>query len=232
MSKFSDYNSIVVLTGAGISAESGLKTFRDNDGLWEGHRVEDVATPEAFQRNPKLVHTFYNLRRKQLLEEAEANLAHLALAKFESSYKGDFLLITQNVDNLHEQAGSKNLKHMHGELLSALCTSCKTNTSWSEDTTSSTPCPNCGDTGNMRPDIVWFGEMPLYMDEIEDALAQAELFVSIGTSGVVYPAAGFVQMAKFSGAKTIELNLENTLNSHFDESYSGPATELVPRFFV
>jgi len=232
MKTFKEYERIVILTGAGISAESGLKTFRDNDGLWEGHHVEEVATPEAFARNPELVHTFYNLRRAQLLGEAKPNAAHKALANFERVFKGEFLLITQNVDNLHEQAGSQNIRHMHGELLSARCTACGSSSEWRTDTSNATTCPNCGSLGSMRPDIVWFREMPLFMDEIEHALSGADLFVSIGTSGVVYPAAGFVQMAKYSGADTIELNLENTANPNFSESYSGLATELVPTFFA
>jgi NAD-dependent deacetylase len=232
MKTFSEYNNIVVLTGAGISAESGLKTFRDNDGLWEGHRVEDVATPEAFAKNPELVHTFYNLRRNQLLNEAKPNAAHAALAQFEQAYSGEFLLVTQNVDNLHEQAGSKQLKHMHGELLSARCTSCSQSMAWEQNTTLQTECPNCKSIGTLRPNIVWFGEIPLHMNDIEQALSNADLFVSIGTSGVVYPAAGFVQMAKSCGARTVELNLENTHNSYFDEAYAGTATDLVSQFFI
>src|SRR5688572_11753045 len=193
------YASIVVLTGAGISAESGIKTFRDNNGLWENHRVEDVCTPEAFTRNPELVQQFYNARRRQLVAEAKPNPAHAALADFERNFGGDFILITQNVDDLHERAGSRNLRHMHGELLKARCSKTQIVVPWTANITADTPCPCCSKTGLLRPHIVWFGEMPLFMDEIEAALSRCDLFVSIGTSGQVYPAAGFVQMAAAYG---------------------------------
>ncbi len=229
----SNYRSIVVLTGAGISAESGLKTFRDSGGLWEGHRVEDVATPEAFSRSAETVHRFYNMRRKQLLESAEPNTAHKALADFEKSYDGDFLLVTQNVDNLHEQGGSENILHMHGELLKIRCKKTGAVYETVDPTDESTVCNCCGTPGNLRPHIVWFGEIPMYMESIEKAIQQCDLFVSIGTSGQVYPAAGFVQQAKYGGATTVEVNLEPCEGySRFDHAYYGPATEVVSAFFA
>ena len=211
--------NVVVLTGAGVSAESGLKTFRDNNGLWEEHRVEDVATPEAFERDPDLVYRFYNLRREQLQAEAvKPNAAHQALAALEA-YLGDhFMLVTQNVDNLHERAGSERVIHMHGELMSARCTQSGRAHVWSESFDAHTACPCCRPASAMRPDIVWFGEMPMKMDTIIHALANADYFVSIGTSGQVYPAAGFVQMAYENGAQTIELNLEQSHGSANFES--------------
>lgn len=224
----------IVLTGAGISAESGIKTFRDHNGLWENHRIEDVATPEAFSRNPALVQQFYNLRRAQLLSPAvQPNAAHLALAEFEKNFAGEFLLVTQNVDNLHERAGSQNLRHMHGELLKARCNHCAGIVPWLADIELLSPCPRCHRSGGLRPHIVWFGEMPLYMQEIYDALRQCDLFVSIGTSGHVYPAAGFVEQARNAGARTVELNLEPSAgHSFFDESYQGLASILIPEFFA
>lgn len=228
-----DFQSVVVLTGAGISAESGLKTFRDNDGLWEGHPVEQVATPEAFATNPQMVQKFYNARRKQLCGgEVHPNTAHTALAVFESAFVGDFILVTQNVDNLHQRAGSQNVLPMHGELTKARCLACDAILEWLQDIEINSVCSQCGKGDSLRPHIVWFGEIPLYMDEIERALAQCDLFVSIGTSGVVYPAAGFQQLAKYAGAKTVELNLEpgNTA-SQFDEVIYGHATQVVPDFF-
>ena len=221
---------IVVLTGAGISAESGLATFRGEDGLWEGHRVEDVATPEAFRRDPALVHKFYNARRAQLAE-VQPNAAHLALARLETEWPGKFLLVTQNVDNLHERAGSTRLIHMHGENTAAWCLACDRRTAWLESMSETSECLECGAVGQLRPNIVWFGEMPYDMDRIEQALRQCDLFVSIGTSGAVYPAAGFVQTARYCGAKTLEMNLEPSLGSiYFDESRIGPAGELVPQW--
>lgn len=230
--KAKDYKHIVVLTGAGVSAESGLKTFRDNDGLWENHRVEDVATPEAYQRNPKLVQRFYNDRRTQLLQQAQPNAAHIALGHFEKHFKGEFLLVTQNVDNLHEQGGSKNLIHMHGELLKARCPNSEQVVQCDFDLGPETTCRCCPTPHPLRPHIVWFGEMPLQMDEIETALCQCDLFVSIGTSGNVYPAAGFVELAASMGATCVELNLEPSQNSkRFDVSLQGEASQLVPDFF-
>lgn len=223
--------NIVVLTGAGISAESGLKTFRDNNGLWENHRVEDVATPEAFVRNPELVYRFYNLRRQQLqAKEVAPNLAHEALATLESSPSVNFLLVTQNVDNLHERAGSERILHMHGELLSAKCERTHKAETWKQDLTAANLCHCCAPASAMRPDIVWFGEMPYHMDEIFAALSNADIFIAIGTSGNVYPAAGFVQEAALNGAHTIEVNLEpSAVQSHFDEQYYGLASIEVPK---
>jgi NAD-dependent deacetylase len=222
-----NYKKIVVLTGAGISQESGIKTFRDQNGLWEDHKIEDVASPEGFNRNPQLVYEFYNLRRKQL-EEVGPNLAHIALAKFESSYPDNFCLITQNVDDLHERAGTNNLYHMHGELKKMRCEICgETSTSLSK-VDHLVSCPSCNVTGRMRPHIVWFGEMPLYMSEIENELKLCDLFISIGTSNNVYPAANFVSIAKDFGAKAIEVNYERTQLGHlFDEHYYGKASETV-----
>ncbi|HVU30628.1 MAG TPA: NAD-dependent deacylase [Sphingomicrobium sp.] len=222
--------NILILTGAGISAESGLSTFRGPDGLWEGHRVEDVATPEAFERDPSLVHAFYNARRARLFE-VEPNAAHLALARLEQEWPGEFLLVTQNVDNLHERAGSKKLIHMHGENTKGWCLQCGDRFSWEAPMGTELECPSCGQAGKVRPDIVWFGEMPYEMERIEAALRNFDMFVSIGTSGAVYPAAGFVQNATYHGAKTLEMNLEPSLGSvFFSESRIGPAGELVPEW--
>lgn len=225
-------NTIVVLTGAGCSAESGLKTFRDNDGLWEEHRVEEVATPEAFLANPDLVYRFYNARRTQLLEDdVQPNAAHKAIAELEKRFKGDFLLVTQNVDNLHERAGSRNILHMHGDLLTARCTNTHQvfDAHYQYDGTS--PCPCCKPASPIRPNIVWFGEMPMYMDEIYEKVWNADLFLSIGTSGNVYPAAGFVQEANRNGAHSVELNLEpSNGESAFAEKHYGPASEVVPQY--
>lgn len=223
--------SIVILTGAGISRESGLATFRDADGVWAKIRLEDVATPEAFARDPARVHAFYNARRAQLRDPAiQPNAAHLALAELESRWPGDVLLVTQNVDDLHARAGSRNLLPMHGELLKARCLRCQAVQDWAEDLSAATACPACGAAGGMRPHIVWFGEMPLQMDRIGAALEACDIFISIGTSGQVYPAAGFV--AEVAGrARTVELNLEPSAGaSLFDEAQHGPATEMVPRF--
>lgn len=224
--------SIVVLTGAGISAESGIRTFRAVDGLWEDHRIEDVASPEGFARDPELVHRFYNARREQLLSaEVRPNAAHDALAKLEESFDGDFLLVTQNIDNLHERAGSNNLLHMHGEALKMRCQSCRTVLDCKRAIDTTTACDGCGNTGTLRPHIVWFGEMPFYMNEIEAALAACDLFLSIGTSGNVYPAAGFVQLAKAAGAHTVEINLEpSNTQSLFDEKLYGKAGDTLPGY--
>ena len=224
-------SSIVILTGAGVSAESGVQTFRGPDGLWEGHRVEDVATPEAFARDPVLVQNFYNMRR-QALSSINPNAAHEALARLEREFQGDFLLVTQNVDDLHERGGSSNLIHMHGELKRVRCEACGAVMAWEIDLFQETPCPKCTATSALRPHIVWFGEMPFAMHSIEAALASCDLFVSLGTSGNVYPAAGFVNLARNYGrAHTIELNLEPSLGaSQFHECRHGPATEIVPAF--
>lgn len=220
--------NIVVLTGAGISAESGLATFRGADGLWEGHRVEDVATPEAFIRDPELVHAFYDARRAKLAT-VEPNAAHEALARLDSQWPGELLLVTQNVDDLHERAGSKRLVHMHGELTKGWCLKCNERFRWGGSMGTGAGCPDCGSTGLVRPDIVWFGEMPYEMDRIDEALGRCDLFVSIGTSGAVYPAAGFVQTARHCGAATLEMNLEPSMGSFlFDQSRTGKAGELVP----
>ncbi len=222
--------SIVVLTGAGISAESGISTFRASDGLWENHRIEDVATPQGFERNPQLVHHFYNARRRQLLQPSvRPNAAHSALARLEHQFPGEVLIVTQNVDNLHERAGNRNLIHMHGELLKMRCQVSHLIFDIREDLGFDTVCRCCGQPGNLRPHIVWFGEMPLEMPRITRALETCDLFLSIGTSGNVYPAAGFYQSAKSRGAHTVELNLDPTA-SHFDEHRYGNATDLVPHF--
>ena len=245
--------NIVILTGAGISAESGLQTFRAADGLWEGHRVEDVATPEAFARDPALVHQFYDARRARL-GEVEPNAAHVALARLDAKWPGELLIVTQNVDDLHERAGARRLLHMHGELNKGWCLACDERFAWagamspqsvrpersrgtqkgvstSLDTNGSNICPSCRSEGQVRPDIVWFGEMPYAMEAIEEALMGCDLFVSIGTSGAVYPAAGFVQTAKYRGAHTLEINLEPSQGSIlFDERRYGLASEEVPKW--
>jgi NAD-dependent deacetylase len=221
---------IVVLTGAGISAESGVPTFRGSDGLWEGHPVEEVATPEGFARNPQLVHQFYNARRRSLLDGIEPNAAHRALARLESDYPGEVTVVTQNIDDLHERAGSRSLLHMHGELLRCRCNHCGHLADCRQDLEVGSACDHCGIGGGLRPDVVWFGEIPFHMDEIVERLRRAGVFVSIGTSGQVYPAAGFVAMAAAAGARTIEINLEESAGSgNFNESRRGQAGELVPR---
>lgn len=222
-----DIRNIVILTGAGISAESGLATFRGPDGLWEGHRVEDVCTPEALRRDPVLVHRFYDERRAKL-GEVKPNAAHEALAALDAQWSGELLIVTQNVDDLHERAGARRLIHMHGELLSALCGACGRAGAWANELPPGSICEGCGQ-GQLRPDIVFFGEMPYEMDRIDEALRQADLFVSVGTSGAVYPAAGFVQTARHVGARTLELNLEPSVGSfYFEESRMGRASDLVP----
>lgn len=219
---------IVILTGAGISQESGIATFRDAGGLWENVRVEDVATPRAFAKDPARVLAFYNDRRKQLLNVAP-NAAHRALARLERECGEPVLVVTQNVDDLHEKAGTEKLLHMHGELLKARCTRCKKAFRWEGDMFRETACPHCGKDRSLRPHIVWFEEMPLFMDEIYDALAACRLFVSIGTSGNVYPAAGFAGEARRHGAHVLELNLEPSLGaSAFHEGRYGRATQVVP----
>jgi len=227
----SKYKHIVILTGAGISAESGIQTFRDAGGLWENHPVEQVATPEGFAADPILVHRFYNLRRAAL-KDVKPNAAHIALGRLQSDFEGRVTLVTQNVDDLHERGGSSGVIHMHGELRSAFCTSCCNHKQIQlEDLNTELPCPACGTKGGLRPDIVWFGEMPYQMDRIETALQSCDLFVSIGTSGAVYPAAGFVQLARMHGAQTLELNLEPSQGSaFFSETRRGPATQLVPEW--
>lgn len=228
MKQSTTFRNIVVLTGAGVSAESGLKTFRDNDGLWEEHRVEDVCTPEAFVRDRQLVQRFYNTRRKQLIHEAHPNPAHSALANFAKEFTGRLTLITQNVDDLHERAGSRDVIHMHGELRKARCIYCDTVTPWDEDLDDQACCPECNEVQSLRPHIVWFGEYPLGMGAINQALMDCDLFLSIGTSGQVYPAAGFVQQAKSYGAHCVEINLEPSAGqSLFDEHHYGPASTTI-----
>ncbi|MBU2965854.1 NAD-dependent protein deacylase [Amphritea sp. 2_MG-2023] len=226
------YQNIVILTGAGISAESGIRTFRAADGLWENHRIDDVATPEAFERDPALVHTFYNQRREQLLlPDIQPNAAHVALARLEEQFTGQFLLVTQNIDNLHERAGSHNLIHMHGELLNLRCTTSGQVFPHHGPVLPDARCGCCDQHGTLRPDIVWFGEMPMQMELIYDALEACDLFISIGTSGHVYPAAGFVEIANSVGAETVEINLEpSKTQSAFDRHIYGPASREVPRF--
>ena len=226
--------SIVVLTGAGISRESGLHTFRDADGIWATVKVEEVATPEAFARDPVRVQEFYNARRRGLVgADVAPNPAHLALAEFEAGFAGDFLLVTQNIDDLHERAGSRNMIHMHGELLKARCGFCGNTAGWRNDLGAGDVCPACGKAGGMRPHVVWFGEMPFEMDRIYAALEECDLFVSIGTSGNVYPAAGFVQAARMAGARTVELNLEPSEGATlFEQAIYGPAGTVVPDWFA
>ncbi len=219
--------NIVILTGAGISAESGLGTFRAEDGLWAEHRVEDVATPEGFARDPKLVVDFYNARRAQAVE-AEPNKGHTALARLEAEHGGQITVITQNVDDLHERAGTRNLIHMHGALSGALCAACDHRWAAPLVMAPGDACPSCNAPA-ARPDIVWFGEMPYQMDEIFEYLARADIFASVGTSGNVYPAAGFVAEARRGGAQTIEFNLERSaVGSQFQEHRMGPATQTLP----
>ena len=226
----SEIRNIVILTGAGVSAESGIDTFRDAGGLWEQHRVEDVATPEGFARDPDLVLRFYDMRRAAI-QAKQPNAAHHALARLDAEWPGELLIVTQNVDDLHERAGAQRLIHMHGTHLNAWCTHCDARSPWTAPLIDGPACPACGVHGHLRPDVVWFGEMPYQMDEIYHAINRADLFVSIGTSGAVYPAAGFVREARASGARTLELNMEPSQGSHwFDEARQGPATWLVPEW--
>ncbi|WP_300973991.1 NAD-dependent deacylase [Sphingomonas sp. LHG3406-1] len=222
--------AIVILTGAGISADSGVATFRRPDGLWEGHRVEDVATPQAFARNPALVHHFYDERRAKLAS-VTPNAAHLALATLERHWPGPFLLVTQNVDNLHDRAGSERLIHMHGALKKGWCRACDARFPWDGPMGEGARCPVCETIGMVRPDIVWFGEMPYGMDVIDEVIRNCDLFVSIGTLGAVYPAAGFVQTARYVGAHCLELNLDPSQGSiFFHETRLGRASEIVPQW--
>lgn len=223
---------IVILTGAGISKESGLSTFRDTDGIWATVKIEDVATPEAFAANPDKVHDFYNMRRRLLTErQVEPNAAHYALVQLETTWPGGVLVVTQNVDDLHEQAGTQNLIHMHGKGREARCAHCDHVTPWSGDMSTQDVCEACEKSGGLRPNIVWFGEMPMDMDLIEEALLRCGLFISIGTSGNVYPAAGFVRIIEQTRATSIELNLEPSEGaSRFDHVRYGAATDVVPAF--
>ena len=226
----SEQSTIVILTGAGISAESGIKTFRASDGLWENHRIEDVASPEGFKKDPKLVQQFYNARREQLLKvDIQPNLAHKALAKLEQEFSGKVVLVTQNIDDLHERGGQQQVLHMHGELLKKRCQKTGLISDCRDNLLIENQCDCCHQAGNLRPHIVWFGEMPFYMDEIYSALSQCDLFVAIGTSGHVYPAAGFVQIAAQAGAETLEINLEKSqVASEFEQGLYGKAGEQVP----
>lgn len=223
---------IVCLTGAGISAESGIQTFRASDGLWESHRIEDVATPEGFSRDPELVYNFYNSRRAQLLQGTiQPNAAHHALARLANSTEYQLTLVTQNVDDLHERAGTNDVIHMHGELLKARCVSSGKPVSWLSSLTAESRCTCCLPAQKMRPHIVWFGEVPFFMDEIEKALFECDMFIAVGTSGQVYPAAGFVALAKQCGAKTVLLNLEALVDGgQFDQHIYGNASKIVPAF--
>lgn len=232
----SQLRNIVILTGAGISAESGIDTFRGGGGLWEQHRVEDVATPEAFARDPDLVLRFYDMRRAAI-QQRQPNPAHAALARLDREWTartgGSVLIVTQNVDDLHERVtpespGARNVLHMHGEHLRAWCTACDQRHLWRDPLIHRPPCPTCGEAA-LRPDVVWFGEVPYGMDMIHRAIGAADLFVSIGTSGAVYPAAGLVRLARDLGAQTLELNLERSQGSAwFHETRLGPASEVVP----
>ena len=230
---FPPTSSIVLLTGAGISRESGLDTFRDAGGIWSRVRIEDVATPQAFAADPLAVNAFYNQRRARLAGgSVDPNPAHFALAALEAAWPGDFLLVTQNIDDLHERAGSRRLVHMHGELLKTRCLSCGGVHSWRGNVELASRCPGCGHAASLRPHVVWFGEMPFEMDRIYDQLVRCDLFVSIGTSGSVYPAAGFVAEARRrTGARCIELNLEPSQASHlFHDAHYGRASTVVPQF--
>ncbi len=224
---------IVILTGAGISKESGLSTFRDTDGLWSTVKIEDVATPGAFKSSPARVHEFYNTRRRLLLSDQVApNAAHHALAQLEKEWPDEVLVITQNIDNLHERSGSENVLHMHGEMLKSRCAACGDVRVCRHDLDPNQDCPACTVQGRLRPHVVWFGELPLFLDKIEPALAGCSLFLSIGTSGSVYPAAGFIAMVQRLGrAHTAELNLEPSGGaSLFSDAHYGAATETVPAF--
>jgi NAD-dependent deacetylase len=224
--------NIVILTGAGCSVESGITTFRDSNGLWENHRIEDVASPAGFRKNPNLVHKFYNARRAQL-QTVEPNAAHYALAKLEQEWEGNgsFLLISQNVDNLHERAGSVKLIHMHGELTKIRCTDCGKDERCVVDVTDQFICTSCSKIGTMRPDIVWFGEVPFGLRTISDYLMTADIFVSIGTSGVVAPASLFVEqvLQNGRGCRTIEINPNPTIEGYFGRVIAEPATVGVPK---
>jgi len=230
------YRNLFILTGAGISVESGLPAFRTVNGqtCWDTgltvHPLEDVATPEAFVRNPALVHQFYDARRARL-GEVEPNAAHIALARLDAEWRGGLLIVTQNVDDLHERAGARRLLHMHGEVRKGWCLRCNERFAWEGAMGEEAACPSCETAGMVRPDIVWFGEMPYDMERIEEALMKADLFVSIGTSGAVYPAAGFVQTAAYRGARTLEINLEPSQGSlSFDERRYGQASAEVPKW--
>jgi NAD-dependent deacetylase len=231
MARFQDrfIQRIVVLTGAGISAESGVPTFRDADGLWEKHDPMDIATPEAFARDPTLVYRFYNERRNKLCA-VKPNAAHTALAELAKHFDGEVFLVSQNVDDLHERGGSEQVCHMHGQLQAVLCTACKRSLAATMDYDGSSVCPACSCGGTLRPDVVWFGEIPYFMEEIEARLSECDLFIAIGTSGLVYPAAGFVRQARLSGATTVEINREiSDVTDLFHHQRQGLATVEVAR---
>ena len=224
------YQNIVILTGAGISAESGLATFRSANGLWNNHKVEDVATIEAFERNPAYVHEFYNELKKELVK-AKPNAAHLAITKLQNEYPAQIRVITQNVDTLHEKAGNKNVYHIHGQINQAMCLNCGHILETFGDVDTETTCPHCGIAGMMKPNIVFFGENLLCIEKVDRLLANCDLFLSIGTSGVVFPAASFVQIAKYNNARTLEFNLEPTSNNYyFDKHIYGQAGTTLPAF--
>lgn len=224
------FKNIVILTGAGISAESGLATFRAANGLWNNHKVEDVATIEAFQRNPAYVHEFYNDLKKEVLA-AKPNAAHQAITRLQKEYPAEVSVITQNVDLLHEKAGNQNVYHIHGQINQAVCLNCGQILETSGDVDTETVCQHCGIGGMMKPNIVFFGENLLYMDKVDELLRRCDLFLSVGTSGVVFPAAAFVQTAKYYGAATYEFNLEATSNNfYFDQHIMGPAGTTLPAF--
>ena len=224
------YHNIAILTGAGISAESGLATFRSSNGRWNNHKVEDVASVEGFQRNPALVHDFYN-NLKTEIQQAKPNAAHLALTKLQKEYPAEINIITQNVDTLHEKAGNQNVYHIHGQINQSVCLNCGQVLETWGDVDTETTCPHCQVMGMMKPNIVFFGENLLCMDEVEDILRKCDLFISIGTSGVVYPAAGFVQLAKYYGADTVEFTLDTTANNYlFDKHIFGKAGETLPPY--
>ena len=217
---------IAILTGAGVSAESGLGTFRDKDGLWTKYDLEEVATPQGFQRNPKLVHDFYNARRKNAAE-ASTNAAHDALAALERSEVHEVTLITQNIDDLHERAGSTGVIHMHGQIMQALCAACDHRWPAPLAMQPTDPCPACAAPAT-RPDVVWFGEVPYDMERIAEVVAASDLFVAIGTSAEVYPAAGLVELA---AGDTLEINLAPSARANaFDRHIYGPASEVVPEW--
>ena len=224
------YKNIVILTGAGISAESGLATFRSSDGLWNNHRVEDVATIEAFYRNPNVVHDFYNSMRPEM-QQVKPNDAHTAITKLQQFYPADISVVTQNVDILHEKAGNKNVFHIHGQINQIVCLNCGNVFETWNDVSAQDVCPQCHKKGYLKPNIVFFGENLLYMNHVDSLLQSCDLFISIGTSGVVYPAAGFVQTAKFFGAESYEFNMEKTSNNIlFDHHIYGPAGTTFPKF--
>ena len=225
---------IFVLSGAGVSKESGIKTFRESDGLWENYKIEDVCTPQAFLTNPELVNNFYNDRKKQMNDpKIKPNNAHIFISKLEEKFFNNFMLVTQNIDNLHEKAGSKKVYHMHGSLEKKICMLCNYTSRFDKDISTEQICENCNEKGKVRVDVVWFGEMPKYLDKIYDFLEKVDIFISVGTSSLVYPAAGFIDYVKLrnKNAKLIEFNIEKTSKSIlFDQVYIGKASTTIPKF--